>query len=934
MLSKKRSTVRIAPLAPTTSFAGPTSVTSPVRTSREELTTLSEPRWLAVCDLDARLAAARSGVIVGQAPESSPDRSLHAAILEQVAVTLRASGSSPIVGLPRRPGARPVFRDIGTVLGIEPTSTDPFVYGRMLAGAAGSRPILAPLPAEGSWDHAVLSELVRGTPRLFFLVTTTGQWSSAGTSVVKLEAIATTWEQPQRADRAKLDAEMATLAPGRERDLLTQLAVARCPVSRSALDATEAGPSARPRTTVDALIARGLVTTGDGEHVALARNVDPSTLAPHVTPHLLSATARALMTGSSPCPWAYARAAELLVQAGELDAADAAMTRASRQTDDERAADDIRARWDATLAAVPVKDAEFSLRVRAAERALGNGEAHDAKRWIESLATIRPDSAEADLLTGRSLILLGDVVLARETLDRALARATDDDTRSKAVAGLAEISYVVGDLDRATVSAHRSIDLARSVATRLEGRNILGKVHLAAARWEEADAHFAEDAAVATQLRDDDATRQAELRARLNRAIALMSRGCLDEARAMLERVLEDGVAHGEDRARAFALRNLAVVAYRQHDYGRALSLWDAAVRFPSALCGRITTAFTLANLADLRLRLGLFEHADHTLAFGRRVLGGHAAPATVANLATVAARLALAVGNIGLARREVDSALSHAEAAGDRGDRIPDAYLVSARIALEEGERTRAGELLTTAEGLASNDRLRAEVAIVRVLERRATGRPSLDAAHHALEMARAADEEDLLAEVHALLAVVHRDAGRNDDAREHARRAIDNRDRVARGLPAEIRAAFLAKPEMAALSKLDDSLSFEPSNAPDAIARQAADRDVNGELDEAPRGNGASDPVEAIYPLIRRGSISLHDMKRKIEQGCIARAIAETNGNITRAAGLLGMKRPRLSQLVKQYGLLSHPDDTDGDPPASELAALDDTATAKGHL
>jgi sigma-54 specific flagellar transcriptional regulator A len=44
---------------------------------------------------------------------------------------------------------------------------------------------------------------------------------------------------------------------------------------------------------------------------------------------------------------------------------------------------------------------------------------------------------------------------------------------------------------------------------------------------------------------------------------------------------------------------------------------------------------------------------------------------------------------------------------------------------------------------------------------------------------------------------------------------------------------------------------------------------------------------------------------MKRQIERDCIARALAETKGNITRAAALLGMKRPRLSQLVKQYGL-----------------------------
>ena len=59
------------------------------------------------------------------------------------------------------------------------------------------------------------------------------------------------------------------------------------------------------------------------------------------------------------------------------------------------------------------------------------------------------------------------------------------------------------------------------------------------------------------------------------------------------------------------------------------------------------------------------------------------------------------------------------------------------------------------------------------------------------------------------------------------------------------------------------------------------------------------------AAYREIRDG-VSLSDLKRNIERECIARALAETSGNITRAASILGMKRPRLSQLVKQYGLL----------------------------
>ena len=64
------------------------------------------------------------------------------------------------------------------------------------------------------------------------------------------------------------------------------------------------------------------------------------------------------------------------------------------------------------------------------------------------------------------------------------------------------------------------------------------------------------------------------------------------------------------------------------------------------------------------------------------------------------------------------------------------------------------------------------------------------------------------------------------------------------------------------------------------------------------------AQTPTAVAYAHVRSG-VSLHDMKRQIEEECIARALAECKGNITKAATLLGMKRPRLSQLVKQYGL-----------------------------
>jgi sigma-54 specific flagellar transcriptional regulator A len=81
----------------------------------------------------------------------------------------------------------------------------------------------------------------------------------------------------------------------------------------------------------------------------------------------------------------------------------------------------------------------------------------------------------------------------------------------------------------------------------------------------------------------------------------------------------------------------------------------------------------------------------------------------------------------------------------------------------------------------------------------------------------------------------------------------------------------------------------------------------DVAGDEEE---GDGLLPEDEAnatavAYAQVRQGAVSLSDIKRQIERDCIARALTETKGNITRAAALLGMKRPRLSQLVKQYGL-----------------------------
>ena len=74
--------------------------------------------------------------------------------------------------------------------------------------------------------------------------------------------------------------------------------------------------------------------------------------------------------------------------------------------------------------------------------------------------------------------------------------------------------------------------------------------------------------------------------------------------------------------------------------------------------------------------------------------------------------------------------------------------------------------------------------------------------------------------------------------------------------------------------------------------------------ELPSPPAAGAASD-LSDIYARAQASGMSLRELKREIERQCIVRALADAGGNITRAAEILRMKRPRLSQLLKEHGL-----------------------------
>ena len=76
----------------------------------------------------------------------------------------------------------------------------------------------------------------------------------------------------------------------------------------------------------------------------------------------------------------------------------------------------------------------------------------------------------------------------------------------------------------------------------------------------------------------------------------------------------------------------------------------------------------------------------------------------------------------------------------------------------------------------------------------------------------------------------------------------------------------------------------------------------DMPAPIEPSPREGGLA---RLFYDRIRDGDGSIYELRKFLERDSIARALEETGGNVTQAAKLLGMKRPRLSQLIKEHGL-----------------------------
>jgi transcriptional regulator with GAF, ATPase, and Fis domain len=214
----------------------------------------------------------------------------------------------------------------------------------------------------------------------------------------------------------------------------------------------------------------------------------------------------------------------------------------------------------------------------------------------------------------------------------------------------------------------------------------------------------------------------------------------------------------------------------------------------------------------------------------------------------------------------------------------------MAARIALEDGDLARVRAALDAARALSTKKDGTAEMALLDALLERASGNDALAPAQAALALARSAAKEELLRETHVLLAELCRATGNRDGAREHLGQAALVRDEIADGLPPDVREAFLARPEIDLIARLQAQLAA-PSSAPSVLVEEDAVSSSRPLRDGAAREIVGDDPaIRGLLAAIRKIARSSSTVLIRGESGTGKELVAEALHRASdRAAGPL---------------------------------------------
>ncbi len=559
-------------------------------------------------------------------------------------------------------------------------------------------------------------------------------------------------------------------------------------------------------------------------------------------------------------PWARMQDAILAARLGDLDASATSFAEVLRGTMDPHLRAEFHKRLlGTTVHRDPLKHRAFAVRV--ARAAVEVGDHAQAEEWIN--VALLGASPEGAFVLGRAALGRGNLAGAKVAFERA--RLPEDGSSpdinenafnsarqlvlaDEAAVGLAETLVQLGQTERAVGLAAEVIARKSSPSVVLGARNLLGKQLLSSSKWHEAETHFAEDELEALSHGFDVEAQ----RGRLNRAIALMSDGRLREAQALLESVRDRSRELGLHQGQTFAMANLAVIAIRRQAYGEALALWQETADRVEASSDRLSSALYLCNTADIYVSLELYDEARRTLERARAAVRGIGHSRLSAHIGTLEASIRLGEGHSELAHRALGRAMRDAEAAADAPTHTR-ILLLGARLDLEDGNAFSARAKLTRVLSEKSSAFHAAQAKLLLAMCDRAEGVPCIDALRDVLSEVRAMGGDVMVSEVHATMATVCSELGAIDEARAHAARARVILEEIGRGLPAALRATYMAGSRLRALARL--SATWEADDARSRASELLAEPSAAG---TATRFVGEHPSVQLLLATVRKAARS----------------------------------------------------------------------------
>ena len=489
---------------------------------------------------------------------------------------------------------------------------------------------------------------------------------------------------------------------------------------------------------------------------------------------------------------------------------------------------------------------------------------------------------------------------------------------------LGEVEYLRGNYDasRRTCQCLRHHTLLQE-SDRLKLANVEGKILLATGQFKRAEKTFRQNLKAAGP---DGSHRQAVI-SKINIAVAKIRLGHYTASRQWLGRALKDSRGRHFYREEAIVLENIATIDHLERNYGKALSSYSQALDILKYLDCHELLARVANNMGELYIRFGDTGMARKMLDYSKGRLDEIEGSLVEGEGLLLAGRISFLSANFA-------DALEKFREAQEFFARSKAMHLLVEAALWKVSAMTKCGLMEEAQDSLdeitkkvPEKSRIEAIFLLHRARLMKEMGCADPEMFMEAVGAFR--KHQDREGELEGLLELTGLLITREDRDRalKLLKKASSVNSLIRCNVPQDQLERFDAMPvrkKLAALLKWAKSIRpagrGAKKSAGGAAGKTGGRNNGKGKAvydimeDEnkcgAPRkaalaGLDGGEGID-LRTLISEG-ISLPELKDRIEEHCIRQAMMLNNGNISKAADLLGMKRPRLSQLVKQYKLRS---------------------------